>query len=51
MVGVPFPDEGAEMVGELHNTNPSIPVLVLIPAADPGVREAFLGAGARGGRT
>ena len=34
------------MVGELHRASPSIPVLVLSRAEDPGVREEFVGAGA-----
>ena len=47
IVSVPLPDEGtAEMVGELHRANPSIPVLVLSCAEDPEVREEFVGAGA-----
>ncbi len=47
MVSVPLPDEGAaEMVGELHDANPSVPVLVLTRAGDPQEREAFLRAGA-----
>ena len=47
IVDVPLPDEGAaEMVGELHQANPSVPVLVLTRAEDPEVREEFLKAGA-----
>ena len=47
MVSVLLPDEGAsEMVRELHDANPSVPVLVLTRAEDPQEREAFLGAGA-----
>jgi DNA-binding NarL/FixJ family response regulator len=47
VVSVPLPDEGAaEMVGELHDANPSVPVLVLTRAEDPQEREAFLRAGA-----
>ena len=47
IVSVPLPDEGAaEMVGELHRANPSIPVLVLSRAEDPEVHEEFVGAGA-----
>ena len=46
IVDVPLPDEGAaEMVGELHDANPSVPVLVLTRAGDPQEREAFLRAG------
>ena len=48
IVDVPLPDEGAAaMVGELHDANPSIPVLVMTRAEDPEVRERFLKAGAR----
>ena len=48
IVDVPLPDEGAaEIVGELHDANPSIPVLVMTLAEDPEVRERFLKAGAR----
>ena len=47
VVSVPLPDEGAaEMVGELHDANPSIPVLVLTRDEDAREREAFLRAGA-----
>ncbi len=47
VVSVPLPDEGAaEMVGELHDANPSVPVLVLTRARGSQEREAFLGAGA-----
>ena len=51
VVSVPLPDEGpAEMVGDLHDANPSVPVLVLTRAGDPqereALREAFLRAGA-----
>jgi DNA-binding NarL/FixJ family response regulator len=47
VVSVQLPDEGvAEMVGELHDANSSIPVLVLTRAGDPQEREAFLRAGA-----
>ncbi|HYP21034.1 MAG TPA: response regulator, partial [Chloroflexia bacterium] len=47
IVSVPLPDEGAaEMVGELHRANPSIPVLVLSRAEDSEIREEFVGAGA-----
>src|SRR3712207_5530726 len=47
VVDVPLPDEGAaEMVRELHDANPSVPVLVLTHPEDEAVREEFLGAGA-----
>jgi DNA-binding response OmpR family regulator len=39
VVSVPLPDEGAaEMVGELRDANPSVPVLVLTRAGDPQER-------------
>lgn len=44
---IPLPDGGAaELVRELHNANPTVPVLVMTRAEDPGVREEFLKAGA-----
>jgi DNA-binding NarL/FixJ family response regulator len=47
IVSVPLPDEGAaEMLGELHRANPSIPVLMLSRAEYPEVHEEFVGAGA-----
>ena len=47
IVDVPLPDEGApEMVRDLHEANPSIPVLVLTVIEDPEVHERFVGAGA-----
>lgn len=47
IVDVPLPDEGAaEMVGDLHGANPSVPVLVLTRTEKPEVREEFLTAGA-----
>ncbi len=47
VVNVPLPDEGAsEMVRELHEANPSIPVLVLSIVEDQEVRKEFLEAGA-----
>jgi DNA-binding NarL/FixJ family response regulator len=47
VVDIPLPGEGAaEMVRELHEANPSVPVLVLMHPEDEGVREEFLGAGA-----
>jgi DNA-binding NarL/FixJ family response regulator len=48
IVNVPLPDEGgSEMVRELHEANPSIPVLVLTIVEDQEVRKEFLEAGAR----
>jgi two-component system response regulator DevR len=47
VVDVPLPDEGAaEMVRDLVEANPSIPVLVLIHPEDEMARERFLAAGA-----
>ena len=47
IVDIPLPDEGApEMVRELHEANPSVPVLVMTSIEDPGVHERFLEAGA-----
>jgi two-component system response regulator DevR len=48
IVSVPLPDEGAEeFVRELHEANPSIPVLVMTALEDKEIRPRFLGAGAR----
>ncbi len=51
IVSIPLPDEGAEeFVRELHEANPSIPVLVMLNNLvedDPEIRPRFLGAGAR----
>ncbi len=49
IVSIPLPDEGAEeFVRELHEANPSIPVLVMLPdLEDPEIRPRFLGTGAR----
>jgi DNA-binding NarL/FixJ family response regulator len=48
IVDIPLPDEGAaDLVRELHEANPSIPVLVLTHLGDGAVREKFLEAGAR----
>jgi two-component system response regulator DevR len=49
IVSIPLPDEGAEeFVRELHEANPSIPVLVMVPdLEDKEIRPRFLGAGAR----
>ena len=47
IVDIPLPDEGAaELVRELHEANPSIPVLVLTHLNDQGLYERFLEAGA-----
>jgi DNA-binding NarL/FixJ family response regulator len=47
IVDIPLPDEGAvELVRELHEANPSIPVLVLTHLKDHDVYEEFLKAGA-----
>src|SRR4028119_1527222 len=49
IVDIPLPDEGApEMVRDLHEANPSIPVLVMTALEDPGVHERMLGAGGSG---
>jgi len=47
IVDIPLPDEGgAELVRELHEANPSIPVLVLTHLEDQeGLYEKFLQAG------
>ena len=48
LVDVPLPDEGApEVVRDLHDANPSIPVLVLTTIEGREVRQRFLEAGAR----
>ena len=47
IVDIPLPDEGAEdMVRELHEANPSIPVLTLTVIEDEEVIDRFLRAGA-----
>ena len=47
IVDIPLPDEGAaEIVRELHEANPSIPVLVMTAIEDREVHERMLGAGA-----
>src|SRR5215218_9217224 len=46
IVDIPLPDEGgAELVRELREANPSIPVLVLTHLEDEGLYERFLQAG------
>ena len=47
IVDIPLPDEGAEeMVRELHEANPSVPVLTLTVIEDEEVSDRFLKAGA-----
>jgi DNA-binding NarL/FixJ family response regulator len=47
IVDIPLPDDGAaELVRDLHEANPSIPVLVLTHLNDQGLYERFLEAGA-----
>ena len=47
IVDIPLPDEGAEdMVRDLHEANPSIPVLTLTAIEDGEVIDRFLKAGA-----
>jgi DNA-binding NarL/FixJ family response regulator len=47
LVDIPLPDEGAvELVRDLHEANPSIPVLVMTVLEDPAVHEEMLRAGA-----
>ena len=47
IVDIPLPDEGAEdMVRDLHEANPSIPVLTLTVIEDEEVIDRFLRAGA-----
>src|SRR5918995_6940304 len=47
IVDIPLPDEGApEMVRDLHEANPTIPVLVMTTIEDPEVHGRFLRAGA-----
>lgn len=47
IVDIPLPDEGAsQMVRDLHEANPSIPVLVMTALNDSGVHEGMLRAGA-----
>jgi DNA-binding NarL/FixJ family response regulator len=48
IIDIPLPDEGAsEMVRDLHEANPSIPVLVMTVLEDPAVHEEMIQAGAR----
>ncbi len=47
IVDIPLPDDGApEMVRDLHEANPSIPVLVMTVLEDPAVHEEMIQAGA-----
>ena len=47
IVDIPLPDEGApEMVKDLHEANPSTPVLVMTHIEDPAIHEQMLRAGA-----
>jgi DNA-binding NarL/FixJ family response regulator len=47
IVDIPLPDEGApEMVRDLYEANPSIPVLVMTALEDSAVHEEMLRAGA-----
>jgi len=47
LVDIPLPDVGAaELVRDLHEANPSIPVLVLTTIEERQVHERFLRAGA-----
>lgn len=47
IVDIPLPDEGAEdLVRDLHEANPSIPVLTLTAIEDGEVIDRFLKAGA-----
>jgi two-component system, NarL family, response regulator DevR len=47
IVDIPLPDEGApEMVRDLHEANPPIPVLVITHIEDPAIHEQMLRAGA-----
>jgi DNA-binding NarL/FixJ family response regulator len=47
IVDIPLPDEGApEMVRDLHEANPSIPVLVMTALEDSAIHEQMIRAGA-----
>ena len=47
IVDIPLPDEGApQMVRDLHEANPSIPVLVMTALKDFAIHEEMLRAGA-----
>lgn len=48
VVDIPLPDAGAEgLVRDLHEANPSVPVLVMTHVEDSNTREAYLRAGAK----
>ena len=47
IVNIPLPDEGApQMVSDLHEANPPIPVLVMTHIEGPAIHEQMLRAGA-----
>ena len=47
IVDIPLPDQGApEMVRDLHEANPPIPVLVMTHIEDPAIHEQMRRAGA-----
>ena len=47
LVDIPLPDQGApEMVRDLHEANPPIPVLVMTHIEDPAIHEQMRSAGA-----
>jgi DNA-binding NarL/FixJ family response regulator len=47
LVDIPLPEEGArQMVRDLHEANPPIPVLVMTHIEDPAIHEQMLRAGA-----
>src|SRR5919107_5889979 len=47
IVDIPLPDDGApEMVRDLHEANPPIPVLVMTHIEDPTIHEQMLRVGA-----
>ena len=47
IVDIPLPDDGApEMIMDLHEANPPIPVLVMTHIEDPAIHEQMLRAGA-----
>src|SRR5215211_3609821 len=47
IVDIPLPDEGAaEIVRDLHEANPSIPVLVMTALEDSAIHEQMIRAGA-----
>jgi len=47
IVDIPLPDDGApQMVRDLHDANPSVPVLVMTALEDSGVHQEMLRSGA-----